>query len=834
MVSDRQGGNKAPLYAVVLAWVALMNSLGLAGARMQTERNGKTGGGTDSPTSYRMVGKYVNHIQRANGVDFQCTNAMVRLEIYLEDVLRIRMNPSGQFLADEPWVVIRYEWPAIPFTLEDKGTYFAIATQRMLVKVFKEPFRLEMYDSGGKVINRDCPEGGMGYRGDEVICKKALTPSDHFFGLGQRFEKSDLRGTKTTCLVTREYTPVPFFMGSDGYGIFFHNFRPSVFDFTQDPYSFSAPGSELDYYFIYGPEFKHILDQYTKITGKSPLPPKWAFGLYFSRWNETIDGWNYREEGQAGLLRTMQAVREIWDWPLDGIRVHAFGPKQNFYASPDTQWPEAAFGAFPAVDQLVKQLHDLHIHSLFWETPGVYEGCKMYDEGVANNYFLTQDGKPVNVVFAWESPPGGLVDFLNPEARKWWGKYHHFMVDFGSDGIAGDWSSVNARGNMISPSTGLPAEEFVNIYSLLFNQASWDAYKERNPNKRCIAFGLTYWAGGQRYPMQGTQDSDHAGKIIWGEMMGSINLGLSGIPFRTYTDNVSRSLLPKSPLSRLSQFLSVNVAGERSEIVVTGNPMADWNYRFYGKLRYRLMPYIYTYARETTQTGIPLVRALVLEYQSDPRTYDAFAEYLLGRDLLVAPLWSDTEFQREIYLPEGEWVDFFDETPYTGGQTISYRAPIDRVPMLVRNGAIIPLAPEDQHYVDEKSSPYTIHIYPKGTGSFDLYEDDGESYDYEKGIYAITKYSYQEHANRLTIEKSIPNGKYQIPERDHIFCVHGLPRVQSVGQEGLLLKPLGSDEELKSAQVGWRWDEFGKRLWIKPKGGVKEAMTLQIAFGQSR
>jgi alpha-glucosidase len=262
--------------------------------------------------------------------------------------------------------------------------------------------------------------------------------------------------------------------------------------------------------------------------------------------------------------------------------------------------------------------------------------------------------------------------------------------------------------------------------------------------------------------------------------------------------------------------------------------MADWNYRFYGKLRYRLMPYIYTYARETTQTGIPLVRALVLEYQSDPRTYDAFAEYLLGRDLLVAPLWSDTEFQREIYLPEGEWVDFFDETLYPGGRTISYRAPIDRVPMLVRNGAIIPMAPEDQRYVDEKSSPYTIHIYPKGTGSFDLYEDDGESYDYEKGIYAITRYSYREHANRLTIEKSIPNGKYQIPERDHIFCVHGLPVVQSVRQEGHLLKPLGSHEELKSAQAGWRWDEPGKRLWIKAKGGVEEAMTLQIALGRSQ
>ena len=834
MVSGQRGRNKASFYAVGLVWVALMNGLALAGARIQTESNGKTGGSTDSPTSYRMVGKYVNHIQRTNGVDFRCTNAMVRLDILQKDVLRIRMNPSGHFLANEPWVVIRYEWPVIPFGLEDKGAYLALSTRRLLVKVFKEPFRLEMCDRGGRVISRDCPEGGMGYRDDEVICKKVLTPTDHFFGLGQRFEKSDLRGTKTTCLVTREYTPVPFFMGSDGYGIFFHNFHISAFDFTHDPYSFSAPGGELDYYFIYGPEFKHILDRYTEITGKSPLPPKWAFGLYHSRWNGDSGNWDYRQRGQEGILRTMQAVREVWDWPLDGIRISPFGPKQNFYASPNTQWPEAAWGAFPAVDQLVKQLHGLHIHPLFWETPGVFEGCKMYDEGVANNYFLTRDGKPVNLEFAFVSPPGGLVDFLNPAARKWWGKYHHFMVDFGSDGIAGDWSEVNARGDMISPFTGMQAEDFVNIYSLLFNQASWDAYRERNPDKRCIAFGLTYWAGGQRYPMQGSQDSHLGGKNIWGEMMGTINLGLSGIPFRTYTDNVSSKLFPNSPFSRLSQFLCVTVAGERTQIVVTGIPMADWNYRFYGKLRYRLMPYIYTYARETTQTGIPLVRALVLEYQTDPRAYDAFGEYLLGRDLLIAPLWSDTEFQREIYLPEGEWVDFLDETLYSGGRTITYRAPIDRVPILVRNGAIIPLAPEDQHYVDERKSPYTIHVYPKGTGSFDLYDDDGESYDYERGVYAITKYSYREHANGLTIEKSIPKGKYQIPEREHLFCVHGLSRVQSVRQEGDLLKPLGSDEELNAAQVGCRWDEPGKRLWIKVKGGVKEAMTLQIDFSRSR
>jgi alpha-glucosidase (family GH31 glycosyl hydrolase) len=818
MVSMRRIRHK--ILAVI--WLAL-NCLCWADANM------------NSAGSYQMMGEYKRHVRKPAGVDIQCTHAVVRLEFCLEDVLRIRMNPSGQILPDEPWVVIRYDWPAVSFTLEDKGDYLALATQRLLVKVFKSPFRLEMYDRKGKLINRDSLEGGMGYRGEEVICRKERTDTDHFFGLGQRFEKSDLRGMKTICLVTREYTPVPFFMGSDGYGIFFHNFRVSEFDFTRDPYTFSAPGGgELDYYFIYGPGFKHILDQYTKITGKSPLPPKWAFGLYYSRWNEVSDGWEYRQGGQEGILRTMKAVREVWDWPLDGIRVCPFGPQQNFYASPKTAWPEAAWGAFPAVDQLVKQLHDLHIHPLFWETPGVHEGCAMYEEGAANQYFLTQEGKPVNVVFAFASPPGGLVDFLNPAARKWWGKNHHFMVDFGSDGIAGDWDSVNARGNLISPSTGMRADDFVNIYSLLFNQASWDAYKERNPNKRAIGFGLTYWAGGQRYPMQGTQDSHHEGKNIWGEMMGCINLGLSGIPFRIYTDNVSRSLLPSDPLSRLSQFLSVNIAGERTQIAVTGNPMADWNYRFYGKLRYRLMPYIYTYARETASTGIPLVRALVLEYQNDPRAYEAFAEYLLGPDILIAPLWSDSEVQREIYLPEGEWVDFFDGTTYAGHQTITYRAPLDRVPILIRKGAILVLAPEDQHYVDEKKSPFTIQIHPKGTGSFNLYEDDGESYDYEKGIFSVTNFSYRENANGLTVKKKPPEGKYRIPERDHIFCIHGQTDIQSVRQEGELLKSLRTDEELKSAAAGWRWDEIGKKLWIKAKGGANEAMSLQIVHSQSR
>jgi len=817
-----------------LVFACLMAIYSFSGLQLKA---GEAGSGMpDADKDFKMAGKYIKHSQNKNIIDFKCTNAIVRLEVCDNDIFRIRMSPGGNFKPDETWVVIKYDWPAIPFSVKDKGKYIAIETSRMQIKAFKSPFRFEFYDLNGTPINKDAKSGSMGFRGSEILCKKELTATDHFFGLGQRYEESDLRGEKRTCLVTREYTPVPFFLGTDGYGIFFHNTFVSEYDFTQNPYTFSAPGGdELDYYFIYGPDFKHIIQQYSAITGLSPLPPKWAFGLFYSRWNEEVEGINYRQEGQAGMLRTIKNVREIWDWPLDGIRVHSMGPKQSFYTSPNLNWPDMLWGEFPSVDTFVMKLHEQHIHPLFWEAPGVTGNCKMYDEAIKNNYFLTKNGKPQDIVFGYLQPPGGMVDFMNPEARKWWGKYHYYMADFGSDGVAGDWNDEKMLRGTVSPYNGMKSDEFLNVYSLLFNQASWEAYKERKPNKRCINFGLVYWAGGQRYPMQGTQDSHAAGKNIFGEMMGCINLGLSGIPFRTFTDNVAREMLPGLPYSRLSQYLSLTVAGERTLAVQTGNAMADWNYRYYAKLRYRMMPYIYTFAREATQTGMPLVRALVLENQNDPNAYDAYCEYLMGKDILMAPLWSDTTFYRDIYLPEGEWIDYFDETSYHGKQTINYHAPIDRVPILIKAGAIIPLAPDNQRYIDEIKSPLTIHIYPRGNSSFELYEDDGESYEYEKDIFSITTFRCNENDKKLLISKSKPVGKFEVPERDYVFCVHGTTAVKDISSDGHSLPIFTSEKEFNAGAEGWMRETSGKKLlWIKVKSSVSDAIDINVAYNKTK
>jgi alpha-glucosidase (family GH31 glycosyl hydrolase) len=761
-----------------------------------------------------------------NLVTFKCTNAVVTVEVCQEDILRIRMSKSGNFLPNEPYVVIKYDWPKSHFTVKDRGDYIDISTQVITVKAFKSPFRIDIYDEDTRKLCLEPEDGGMGFDGDKVICRKKLTDTDHFFGLGQRFEKSDLRGVKYELWMTENITPIPFFMATDGYGIFFHNTWKSTFDFTSDPYSFSAPGGgEIDYYFFYGPSFKHMLDLYTRVTGKSPMPPKWAFGLIASKWG--------LQRGQEGILEDVKAARGEKNWPLDCIRVHAKNKDSGILASPKLNWPDDGWGAFDSPDKMVEQLNAMNCRVIFWECPGIPSNCEdKFQEGVFNDYFIMQDGEVWKGRFGYTVDPGAIVDFCNPEARKWWAQLHDFMIDFGSDGVAGDHGE-EVYGTMYSPYNNMTGDELHNLYSMLYDMASWEAYKQRKPNKRSVVWGRSLWAGTQRYPMQGTQDSHSEGRNIEGEIMGCINFGLSGVPFRIYTDNVTREILDSQktdwPLNRLSQYLSLTVAGERTELYWIGREGPDENYRRYGRLRYRLIPYIYSYVYETHKTGLPLVRAMVLEYQKDPATYEAYGQYLLGKELLIAPLWSDQTFEREIYLPDGKWIDFYEDTVYQGKQTITYDAPLDKAPILVKAGAIIPMAPDGQQYMDQKLSPMTVRIYPEGKSYFRLYEDDGISYDYEKGVYAVTLFKCTDNGSTISISKNAPRGSYKVPERDHVFRVHKKMPVKSATLDGKSLAKFDDKKMLDSAGQGWFNDEPNGIIWIKVKGRANKALDIVIS-----
>jgi len=785
--------------------------------------------------SKEFVTQLKSYQKSGNEIILKCTNATVKVQICAEDIFRIRMSKDGLFAPDENYVVIQYNWPKVDFKIREKNGIIEISTLKARLKISKNPLAISLLNLEGKTIVSDFEDGSMGFSGDSVFCRKQLTETDHFFGLGQRYEKSDLRGEKRDCWTTRHVTPVPFFMGTEGYGIFFHNTFRSTFDFTKNPYTFSAPGGEMDYYLIYGPEFKHILKQYTEITGRSPLPPKWAFGFFLSKWDQKFDTKvTYRQEGQDGMLSEVRTCREIKDWPLDGIRIHSLGCHQNFYASPSTNWGAGEWGEFYDLPQMMQQLHDWNCHALFWENPGVMADCDMQKDGAQKRYLLEENGKPWVGSFGYGPKEGSLADFMNPEVRDWWGSKHKFMIDFGSDGVAGDyWMPGHVTlgsDDLHSPYNGMKDSEYHNILSLLYNQASYDAYKKYAPDKRSIVFGLTFWAGGQRYPMHGTQDSDlqEGADNIIGEMMGCINLGLSGIPFRTYTDNVSRMMNPKESNVRLSQYLTLTVAGERTEVSATGNPVADSCYRYYAKLRYQMMPYIYSYVKETTQNGVPLIRSLILEYQNDPKTYSAYGEYLMGKEILMAPLWQDTAFQRDIYLPHGTWYDFWDDTTYEGGKTITYDAPISKVPIFIKAGAIIPMAPGGQKFMDEFTSPLTVHIWPSQKSNFELYEDDGISYNFEKGDFATTAFNCIKDDKSIQIIKSMSQGNYKLPERDIMFCIHKVPDVKSVLLNNKSCAQYFKKNAFESSTQGWYYDNISKTIWVKAKDDSKKELSILI------
>ncbi len=781
---------------------------------------------------WTYVGDYVAPYElRGNTVRFRSANAVVTLQVCAEDIFRIRMSPSGEFKGNEPWVVIRYDWPPCKFTVRDRGKYVEVKTERLIVRVGKSPLRLSMYDLAGKRVNEDAPGGGMGFDGEAVVCRKTMTATDHFFGLGETYGPSDFRGREAELWLTEHETPVPLFMGTDGYGIFFHNFWKTRFDFREDPYQFSAPGGgELDYYFLYGPSFKHVLDLYTRITGKSPMPPKWVLGVVVHAFSSARPD---QRPGQEGVLRYVKAARTEKDWPLDCVKIHAGGCRQNVWASPSLNWPAFRnWGSFPAVDRLVEQLHGMHCHVIWWQSPGVMPECKeMYAEGIKHGYFIMKDGKVWNGSLG-SRHFGALIDFCNPEARKWLAGYVDFLIDLDSDGQAVDHGE-EVRGTMYSPYKNpyngtLTGQEYHNIYAMLYNQAYWEAFQARNPNRRSSHSGRSAGPGCQRHPVFGAQDSNEVGKPIHGEMMSAINLGLSGVPFKTYTDRYSRDEDFSHPV-RAAQYVFLGACGQRSNILWTDYERADRNYRFYGKLRYRMIPYLYSYVRETTQTGVPMMRALVLEYQDDPKTYGVYGQYLLGEGLLLAPFWRDDELQRQIYLPEGEWIDFWDDTRHRGGTTIDYTAnSIDRVPIFVKAGTILPLAPADQRYVDEKSGPLTVEVYPKGTSSFDLYEDDGISYDCDRGVYAVTTFSCVESEQGLHITKSAPRGKYRLPARDHVFRVHTHPAAAKVRHDGRAMPRLASRAEWNAAREGWFQEEGGTVLQIKVPGKTAEPVSLAV------
>jgi alpha-D-xyloside xylohydrolase len=561
------------------------------------------------------------------------------------------------------------------------------------VTIVENPWHLEFRDADGRLLTKTNHESDNRSTLTTVLpfcfvrraadysrsvdAVFALSPGEKIFGCGESFTEFDKRGQKTVLwtddangVQNREmYKPIPFFLSSRGYGMFMHTSSPISCDFGA---SFSGVSSimlgddELDLFFFFGTP-KEILDAYTALTGKSPMPPLWSFGLWMSRIT-------YFSEEQTRDVATKLRQNRI---PCDVIHL-------------DTGWFETDWrcdyqfstSRFKDPGKMIADLKKEGFHISLWQLPYFVPKNRLFTEIVEKGLYV-KDAKG-------NSPYEDVVlDFSNPAAAAWYQEKIAGLLRMGVGAIKVDFGeAAPSNGIYASGRTGFYEH---NLYPLRYNKTVADITRQVTGEN--IIWARSAWAGSQRYPLHWGGDSANTDSAMASTLRGGLSFGLSGFCFWSHdiggfvqrpTEDLYRRWLPFGMLTSHSR---CHGAPPKEPWEYSKEFMED--FRRADELKYRLMPYVYAQAKDCTERGLPMVRALFVEYPDDPGSWLVDDEYLFGADILVAPLFETKATGRQAYLPPGQWIDYQTGKIYAGGWH-KIEAGAIPVVMLVREGAVIP------------------------------------------------------------------------------------------------------------------------------------------------
>ncbi|WP_390405487.1 glycoside hydrolase family 31 protein [Lacticaseibacillus jixiensis] len=580
-----------------------------------------------------------------------------------------------------------------------------------------------------------------------VSVVKAIHANEHFYGLGDKTGFLDKRGyvyenwntDEPSQLeeTTRIYKSIPFVIGlHDGhpYGLFFDNTYHSRFDLGHENpeyFVYSAEDGVLDYYLIAGPTMAEVVTNYTYLTGRTPLPQKWTLGYQQSRFSyKTAQEVRQIANHFRQLALPIDAIHLDIDY-MDGYRVFTIDPRR-----------------FPDMPALANELRQQGIKLVSIIDPGVKEdpNYPIYQQGVAKHLFaLAPDGQPyINEVW-----PGRAAypDFGQAKTRQWWADNQRFLVDHG---ISGVWNDMNEPASFKGPIADdaifhdenrlSHIDQMHNVYGHNMAKATYAGLKTAT-GKRPFVITRAAYAGTQRYSTVWTGDN----RSSWAHLQMAIpqlcNLGLSGFSFcgtdiGGFLADTSAELLIRWVQAALFSPLLRNhsCAGTRLQEPWQFDDTTLTIYRDYLKLRYRLIDYLYDLMAAGEHTGLPVMRPLVLADASDEHLANLNDEYLVGSDLLAAPVVTPSTTTRLIYLPAGTWIDYWTHLEYAGQQYLQVDAPLDRLPLFVRANSILPIRPASDHVDVAAETSLTFQVWGS-QGEYDHYQDNGEDFAYQGGAY---------------------------------------------------------------------------------------------------
>jgi alpha-glucosidase len=747
-------------------------------------------GGAVVAQGWQHVGKVQRVEKLKDGVELTAGAAKVRITAFRDGIFRVRVAPNGTFPKDSSWAVIESpDPPAVK--IEETPKQLRIITGNVTATVQKSPLLIDFSDAAGNVLLADERSLPMAWNGPRVHAWKKMPLDDNYFGLGDKAGPMNRRNRSSTNWNTDEfgwqestdplYKTIPFFIGlrkGAAYGLFFDNTYRSMFDFgkeSPDYFSFGAEGGELNYYFIAGPAPKEIIARYTAMTGRAPLPPLWSLGYQQSRYS-------YYPESRAREIVSTLREKKI---PADVI-----------YFDIDFQDGNAPFTInreyFPTFEKMIADFRaqgmrtilitDLHIK----RNPN--HGYAPYDSGMKNDVFVKNPDGSVYVGIVW---PGESVfpDFTLTRVREWWGGLYK---DFVGMGAAGFWNDMNEpalfqRADKTMPldvvhrlddGTALDHRAIHNIYGMQNVRATYEGLRKLQPEERPFVLTRAAYSGAQRYAATWTGDNSSTWNHLKMSTPMLLSMGISGYPFIGDDIGGFAGSPPADLLTRWFEVGALNpiyrdhtAKGTADQEPWVHGPEHEAIRRKYIELRYRLLPYIYTITEESTQTGIPLMRPIFLEYPQAAEFYRDDHDFLFGSDLFVSPVVSEMIDAQGVALPPGEWFDYWTSEKHTGKDQINLHPRLDEMPLYVRAGAIVPMQPLVQSTSEKPSGPLQLRAYlPTTTSGLDaavnacrgaLYEDDGHTFAYQKGEILRINYSCQVAPGSVRLTSNIEKNSYQ-------------------------------------------------------------------------
>ena len=724
-------------------------------------------------------------VRQSDGVQFTLKSGILKLQVCSESMVRVLYSPGRTFPNAQDYVVIKATWPPVKWDMQSDSEAVLLTTPQLKVKITRKDASIDFTETSGKKLFQQTEismtpvvvNGGNTHHAE--LYSKLWGSYESFYGLGQHQAGVwNYRGEAVDISQDNTNISIPFFLSSNGYGIFWNNTSRSRFNnrFLNALYLSSEVADVIDYYFIYGPDFDQIIAGYRELTGAPPLFGKWAYGFW-----QCKNKYNTQDE----LLAVARRYREL-HIPADNI-------VQDWFWWYTMGEPVFDTSRYPDPKGMVDELHNNNFHLMISFWPYFRPGTKTYEEMDRLGYFVDK-----TKTAGFHPADQALYDAFNPEARKYyWNLINQALFKIGVDAWWLDTTEPETEDRetniLVTNKTYLGnGARYANMFPLMTTGSVYEGQRKETDQKRVFILSRSAFAGAQRNAAavwSGDINSDWT--FFRKQIPAGLNYSLSGLPYWTTDIGGFVSGNPDDPayrelFIRWFQFGTFNpilrVHGTRqtnqNELWSYG-PQAQKILLAFDNLRYRLLPYIYSLAWMTTSQAYTPMRALVMDFRADIRAANIGDEFMFGPALLVNPVTEPGATTRRVYLPESKWYDFWTGSAVDADRTIEAATPIERLPLYVRAGSILPMGPQVEWSTQKSADPIELRIYPGASGDFTLYEDENDNYNYEKGAYATISLHWDDARRILTIGDR--KGQFPGMLQDREFQVVLVGREHGVG-----------------------------------------------------